>query len=157
MSYRLCFDFEEVEVKSELASSFKEMFDLDFGFITSIPIGVQFLTRDGTWITIEAVFDTGANISLFSRQIGEEIGIVNFISHQLSGIARKKECIIPVKISRVKVRLIDTEGKISPEFDLWVAFAEESVPHALGMKDIIQFFDFKTDSKKKRFYLDWKG
>jgi len=64
---------------------------------------------------------------------------------------------IPVRISRVKARLIDSEGSVSPEFDLWVAFAEESVPHVLGMKDIIQNFDFKTDLKAKKLYLEWKG
>lgn len=156
MSYRLVFEFEQVGIRPDLARSFREVFKQDFGFVTTVPVGVQFLKRDGTWTTVEAMFDTGASVSLFSKQVGEEIGIGNYVSHRLSGIARKEECMVLVKISRVRTRLIDSEGKVSPEFDLWVAFAEESVPHALGMKDIIQHFDFKTDLKAKKLYLEWK-
>lgn len=96
MFYKLVFDFEEVEVRAELASSFRKVFKLDFGLVTKIPVWVQFLKKDGAWTTVEAIFDTGASISLFSKQIGGEIGIAKYIPYRLMGIARREECMVPL-------------------------------------------------------------
>ena len=83
MSSKLVYEFEEVEARPELKRSFRKVFKLDFGVITTIPIGIQFLKKDGTWTTVEAIFDTGASISLFPKQVGEEIGIAKYVSHRL--------------------------------------------------------------------------
>lgn len=155
MSSKLIFDFRKVRIKPELEESFRKEFEEEFGFIISFPVLVQFLRKDGSWMTLEAIFDTGASISLFSKQVGDEIGIEKYVPHRLTGISRKDECSIPVRITKVKARLIDSIGNVSPEFDLWVAFAEISVPHVLGMKGIAERFEFKTDLKAKRLYLEW--
>lgn len=154
MSFKLVFDFEEGRIRSELKQRIYETFRQDFGYVTSIPMSVQLLKRDGMWTTVDAIFDTGAGISLFSKQVGEEIGISKFVSHKLLGIARKEECMIPVRLSMAKARLIDSYGNVSPEFDLWAAFAEEMVPHVLGMKNIIRHFEF--ESVETKLYLSWK-
>lgn len=154
MSFKLIFDFEEGRIRPELKQRIYETFRQDFGYVTSIPMSVQFLKKDGMWTTVDAIFDTGAGISLFSKQVGEEIGIDKCVLHKLSGIAKKEECLIPVKLSMAKARLIDSYGNVSPEFDLWVAFAEEMVPHVLGMKNIVEHFEF--ESIEKKLYLSWK-
>jgi len=156
LSCRLVYPFDETGIRPDLAEAILKEFGLDFGLMTSVPVNAQFLKQDGTWITIDMFFDTGAVISLVSAHVGEEIGLRKYVSHRLSGISRKEECVVPVRISRVRTRLIDSYGNISPEFDLWVAFAEESVPNVLGMKDIIQRFNFKADMKAKKLYLEWK-
>lgn len=97
------------------------------------------------------LFDTGAGISLLSGYVGEEIGISNYVAHKLTGISKKEECMVDVKISRIKVRLIDSYGNISPEFDLWAAFAEGLVPHVLGMKDIADKFKLSLIQQKRVF------
>jgi len=117
----------------------------------------QFLKADGSWRTVEAVFDTGAGISLLPRYESREIGVERSVPHMLTGISKREECLVPVKTSRVRSRLIDSQGSMSPEFALWVAFAErDDVPSILGMKDVINSFKFETDPEGKKLYLTWK-
>lgn len=153
MSSRLVFEFEDIEIKPQIVRRIRQEFKEEFGKITTIPIDVQLQRRDGSWTTTEAYFDTGAGISLFSQQVGEEIGLEKFVLHELTGIAVKKACLVPVKISKVKVRFLDVEGKFSPEFSIWAAFAEQPVPQVIGMKGIIEKFQFETDPANGRFYL----
>lgn len=118
------------------------------------------LAQDIRWLREHAqeylicVFDTGAGISLLPRYESREIGVERCVPHKLTGISKREECLVPVKISRVKSRLIDSQGSLSPEFELWVAFAErDDVPSILGMKDIINSFKLETDPEEKKLYL----
>jgi len=156
LSYKLIFPFEENRIHPTIAEEIRKQLNLDFGFVTSIPILARFLKADGTWRTVEMIFDTGAGISLLPRHVGEEIGIKKYVNHKLTGISKREECLVPVKISRVKAKLIDSEGNMSPEFEIWVAFADrDDVPSVLGMKDIIDKFTFKSDMKAKILYFEW--
>lgn len=156
MSYRLVFPFEESRISPKIAEEIKKELNLDFGFVTSIPVLARFLKADGTWRTVEMVFDTGAGISLLPRYVVEEIGVKKYVNHKLSGISKREECLIPVKISKVRTKLIDSKGNMSPEFEIWVAFADrDDVPSVLGMKDIIDNFRFTSNIKEKTLYLEW--
>jgi len=157
LSYRLIYPFDETGIRPDLAKAIFKKFGLEFGSIISVPVNVQFLKKDRTWTTVDMFFDTGAVISLLSGYVGEEIGIENYVSYKLFGISKKEECMVPVRIARVKVRLIDLYGNMSPELDIWAAFAEETVPHVLGMKDIINKFKFESNPKEKKLYLTWKN
>ena len=156
MSYKLVFNFDESRLKPELEQTIREKFQTEFGVVTTIPVTVQLLKADGRWTTVEAFFDTGAVISLFSKQVGEEIGITRFVPHRLSGISKREECMLAVRLAKARARLVDIMGNTSPELDIWVAFAEEPVPHVLGMKDIINKFRLESDPVEKKFYLTWK-
>jgi len=157
LSSRLVFPFEETRISPKIAKAIKEEFGIEFSFIISVPVLAQFLKADGSWRTVEAVFDTGAGISLLPRYEGREIGVERYAPHKLTGISKREECLVPVKISRVKPRLIDSQGSTSPEFELWVAFAErDDVPSILGVKDIINSFKLETDPEEKKLYLTWK-
>lgn len=158
MSSRLAFPFEETRMAPNIADLIRKEFGIDFSFITSIPVLVQFLRKDGSWHTIEAIFDTGAGISLLPKNEEKEIGVTRYVAHKLSGISRKEECLVPARISRVKSRLLDSYGSKSPEFELWVAFAErDDVPTILGMKDMINNFRFESDPQQKKLYLVWES
>jgi len=156
LSYRLVYPFDETGIRPDLAKTIFERFGFEFGSMISVPVIVQFLKKDGTWTTVDMFFDTGAIVSLLSAQVGEEVGLEKYVSHRLSGISKKEECTVPVRVSRVKARLVDSYGNMSPEIDLWAAFAEEAVPNVLGMKDIISRFKFETDPAEKKLYLTWK-
>lgn len=153
MSSRLTFEYEDTEIKPQIAQAIRQIFGEDFGSVTTIPVDVQLLKRNGSWTTTEAYFDIGAGISLFSKQVGEEVGLHKFVSHELSGIALKRECVVPVKISKVRVRLLDIEGRTSPEFTIWAAFVEQPVPQVIGMKGVINRFKFESDPSNRKFYL----
>jgi hypothetical protein len=156
LSYKLVFPFEESRIHPKIAEEIRKELNLDFGFVTSIPVLARFLKADGTWRTVETIFDTGAGISLLPRYVGEEIGIKKYVNHKLTGISKREECLVPVRISKVRTKLIDSKGNISPEFKIWVAFADrDDVPSVLGMKDIIDNFSFKSDAKQKTLYLEW--
>jgi len=156
LSYRLIFPFEETRIHPTIAEEIRKQLNLDFGLVTSIPVLARFLKADGSWRTVEMIFDTGAGISLLPRYVGEEIGIKRYVNHKLTGISKREECLIPVRISKVRTKLIDSKGNSSPEFEIWVAFADrDDVPSVLGMKDIINNFRFKSDIKEKALYLEW--
>lgn len=157
MFFRLIFSFERSRIKPDIEQSIRSVLQQDFGQITAIPIDVQLRKADNSWITVEAMFDTGATISLFSKTVGEEIGISKYVPHKISGISRKHEALVPIKVARVYARLIDEFGNMSPEFELWCAFAEEMVPNVLGMKDIVDRFKFESDPKENRLVLTWVG
>ncbi len=74
---------------------------------------------------------------------------------KLSGISAEIE--IGAKLIRAELRLHDESGKTSQLFKAWTAIAEkDNVPAILGLKDVSDTHDFRVDSKKKMFYLDFK-
>jgi hypothetical protein len=153
---RLVFPFGE-RVDTKTARSIMEEFGAEFGSITSIPVDTQFLKVDGSWLTVETVFDTGANMSLLPRYAGVNIGIVKYVSSKLSGILRKEECAVPIRIAKVMARLLDDQGNTSPAFELWTAFAErDDVPSLLGTKGIMDNFKLEADPVARNLYLTWK-
>lgn len=149
MSSKLFFPFKETTVRPELARKIREAFGLEFNHITSIPVTALFKKLEGTWTTgINMTFDTGAGISLLPNYLYNELSVQNYVPHQVAGIS--KEILVNVRISRVTAKLIDSHGTSSPEFDLWVAFADrDDVPSLLGMKDIINKVKFKLNPKEK--------
>lgn len=103
-------------------------------------------------------FDTGASISLVPKYIGVELSVQTYVPHELIGIAKRKECMVQVKISRVVMKIEDVYGNVSPEFDVWVAIAErDDVPTVLGMKGILNNFWFESDPLQEKLYMMWKG
>lgn len=157
MSSRLVFSYRETKVKPDLEERIYEAFKTDFGYITSIPVTGVFKKKDGSWTSaINMTFDTGAAISLLPKWISKELEVDKYAPHELTGISKKPECLLPVNISRVTVKLLDIYGEESPEFELWVAFADrDDVPTILGMKDVVSNFRFESDPKEKKLYLIW--
>lgn len=158
MSSKLIFSYKETRLKPELDRNIYEVFGIYFGEVSSIPITAIFKKSDGTWTpAVNAVFDTGAGISLLPRRVSEDLGIDKYVPHKLAGISKKPECLLPVSITRIKSKILDSYGNESPEFDMWVALADrDDVPSILGMKDIINNFKFESDPVEKKLYLMWK-
>jgi len=155
LSSKLFFPFKETTVRPELARKICEAFGLEFNHITSIPVTTLFKKHEGTWTTgINMTFDTGAGISLLPNYLYDELSVQNYVPHQVAGISR--EMLVNVRISRATAKLIDLHGTSSPEFDLWVAFADrDDVPSLLGMKDVVNKVKFELNPKEKTLSLEW--
>ena len=126
-----------------LDQKFSERFGIKFSVIKRPMIAVRFRRYDGLWMerVIRMRMDTGADLSLIPRSLGRELRLKNGIEHSLTGIAMRKECIIPAQIFEVKARLEDEYGHVSKEFKMWTACAErEEVPLVFGMKSALDHF-----------------
>jgi hypothetical protein len=60
---------------------------------------------------------------------------------------QREECLVPAKVTRVRMRLEDGLGHVSPEFEAPVAFA--------AVKPLTPLLD--TLECLERFELTWKG
>jgi len=75
LSYRLIFPFEENRIHPTIAEEIRKQLNLDFGLVTSIPVLARFLKTDGSWRTVEMIFDTGAGISLLPRYGAKKLAL----------------------------------------------------------------------------------
>lgn len=158
MSSKLSFPFEKTLPSADFTDRIYEESKTEFGLLTSVPILARFKKPDGSWTRrIVMVFDTGATISLLPKYVGVQLSVQRYVSHRLIGIAKRKECEIPVKIAQVVMRIEDMYGVTSPELQVWVAIAErDDVPIVLGMKGIMSNFRFEADPSEEKLYLTWK-
>lgn len=97
------------------------------------------------WIAIIAYVDSGADISLFPRRVGEALlglKIEEGKEHLLRGIGGE-----PLKsyVHDIQMRLGDKDFKAR------AAFAETNeVPHLLGRMDVFDVFDVFFDHKRRQ-------
>jgi len=107
---------------------------------------VEFLlhSRAGEWVAVESYVDSGADISLFPRYIGEDLlglEVESGVMIRPMGIARRT---LNSWIHSVPVRLGD-EG-----FEARVAFAETNrVPSLIGRTDFFDRFTVVFDHKER--------
>jgi len=158
LSSKLSFPFEKTLPSSDFTDRIYEEFKTEFGLLPSVPVLARFKKPDGSWTKrLVMIFDTGATISLLPKSIGVQLSVQRYVSHRLIGIAKRKECEIPVKIARAVMKIEDAYGNTSPELQVWVAIAErDDVPTVLGMKGIMDNFRFEADPSEEKLYLTWK-
>ena len=100
------------------------------------------------------IYDTGAVISLVPVLFQDLLKVERFVPIKLSSISPDAE--VGAKLSRTTLRLSDIQGRTSPKIEAWIAIADKNnVPLILGLKDISDTHNFRVDSKKKMFYLDF--
>lgn len=98
-------------------------------------------------IVQKALVDTGAIVSLLPRRIWKRLKIKIIGEHEVKGIVKKNECVLPVKIGIVNCKLVDSQNETQ-----WipiVAYCVDSddVPVLLGMKDALDRFKVEIDVK----------
>ncbi len=156
MSSTLSYKVYQPEFRPEIVESVKRAYGLDIGKAYVYRVLVSFRTKTSWTNSFTLIYDTGAVVSLLPAMFYNLLGVEKSVPIKLSGIAPEVE--VKAKLTRANLRLHDALGKTSPVLEAWVAIAEKDhVPLILGLKDISDAHDFRVDSRKKMFYLDfWK-
>ncbi len=151
LSYRVY----QPEFKPDIVESIKRAYGLDIGKASVCRILVSFRTKTDWTDSFTLIHDTGAVVSLLPAMFYDLLGVEKSAPIKLSGIAPEVE--VKAKLTRANLRLHDAQGKTSPVLEAWVAIAEkDNVPLILGLKDVSDTHNFRVDTKKKTFYLDFE-
>lgn len=117
-----------------------------FGIVYRPIADIEIRSKESEWIAIKPYVDSGADISLFPRSVGEVLlglKIESGKEHLLHGIGMQ-----PIKSfvhDGIQMRLGHEALEIR------AAFAEvDAVPHLLGRMDIFDRFNIAFDCHKRR-------
>jgi hypothetical protein len=156
LSSTLSYEISQTEFRREAAESARKIFGLELGKGYVYSVSASFKTESGWTGPFSMIYDTGAVISLVPVLFQDLLKVERFVPIKLSGISPDAE--VGAKLTRTTLRLSDTQGRTSPKIEAWIAIADKNnVPLILGLKDISDTHNFRVDSKKKMFYLDfWK-
>lgn len=155
MSSTLAYNISLTEFRRDVAESVKRVYGLDIGRGYVYNVFASFKTKTAWTNPIIMIYDTGAVVSLLPGRFQQILGVERSAPIKLSGISPEIE--VGAKLTRAELRLHDESGKTSRGFKAWVAIAEkDNVPAILGLKDVSDTHDFRVDSKRKMFYLDFE-
>lgn len=113
---------------------------------------IQFLSHN-SWNDPEyAIIDTGAPISLVPQYLWENSAISVMGDTELRGVIQKKECILPVKVAKIILRLMDIKY-LTKEIEIKAYLApNDNVPLIIGFEDLLSEFDiFFSYSSQEAF------
>ncbi len=154
LSSTLSYKVSQTEFKRDTVESVRRVFGLDLGNAYVYHVLASFKTRTGWTLPFLMIYDTGAVVSLLPAMFYHYIGVEKSAAIKLSGISPEVE--VGARLTRASLRLQNTEGKTSPRIDAWVAIAEKNnVPLILGLKDVSDTHDFRVETKKRMFHLDF--
>jgi len=156
LSSTLAYNISITQFRREIAESVRRTHGLDIGRSCVYNVFASFKTNTGWTNPIIMIYDTGAVVSLLPGKFRKILGVENLAPVKLSGISPEIE--VDAGLTRAGLRLHDEAGKTTRELKAWIAIAEkDNVPAILGLKDVSDMHDFRVDSKRKMFYLDfWK-
>ena len=123
--------------------------------VTRIFTLMKFMLQDGNWSkTYPALVDTGAYTSVIPASRWKDFELETIANHEMRGIVTKKECFVPVIISKVKLSI--TDGiKETKEFETHVFCAlTDTVPLILGFKDLLDRLKLTIDMKNKEGFIE---
>ncbi|MFW9882472.1 MAG: hypothetical protein ACFFG0_56135 [Candidatus Thorarchaeota archaeon] len=127
--------------------------------VQRLMVDLEFLSAINQVVLVtDAIFDTGAPISLFPKRILKKIPNVRLIPHTFWGIVNKHECQVKAEIGVVAIRFKDLLGKTSPILEIPVAFTDmTNIPHLIGLKGIIEqvkvIIDYQADEFSLQFNI----
>ena len=115
-------------------------------------VDIDLLDLQGnTVISIDAILDTGATISLLPIAYLKRLPVSPTIRHTVWGIVGDPDCRIEAELKVVDIHLKDPDGNVSPVLAVPVAFAlSDDCPHLLGMKGLIENSKICVDLKEKK-------
>ncbi len=115
---------------------------------------MQFLAVKGWGEPEIAIVDTGAPISLvpyriWRKYINEVIG-----ETELRGVIPKKECVMPVKVAIVRIRLVDPEYTTEEiELKAYLALSED-VPLIIGFENLLSEFNIFCSYRTQNAFIE---
>ena len=139
-------EIEDIELKRGSISPY---------LFTRIYATVGYKTKEGLFIYEQGLVDTGAIVSLLPRRVWEKLSIKIIGQHYIKGVIKKKECVLAVKIAKVRSKLIDEFGNETFEFDK-IAYCADSddIPLILGLKEAIDRLNLHILFSKNKAYLE---
>lgn len=101
----------------------------------------QFMASQGWSEPVSAIVDTGAPISLIPHKIWRRCITKVIGETELRGVIPKKECVMPVKVATIGLRLIDPEYATETiEIKAYLA-PNDNVPLVIGFEKLLSEFD----------------
>lgn len=114
-------------------------------------IAVKLLTDDGRYVVIDALIDTGADVSLFPNYLAEQLGFdmsrppEGMVSAAVGGECSYHLCDVTLELRR------------PPEVIRWqasVGFVNHAMSYAiLGTRGFFEFFDLSYSARNRRVEL----
>lgn len=114
----------------------------------------EFKTGDRWTDPYIAIVDTRAPLSLIPQSIWEECDVRILAEHSLKGVVPRKECVLPVSVGEVSLRIVDEEH-ISRELVVKAYPARtDSIPLILGFYDLLSCFRVLFSYEEQRAFLE---
>lgn len=103
----------------------------------------------------EGILDTGAYVTVLPKSFGAELALEEVGRYMLSGINRKAECTMPVKVAYADCVLFDSRGKRSSELRIpcYVSESEDVDVVILGFAGLLTQFELHLDPRRKQAHL----
>jgi hypothetical protein len=105
---------------------------------------VRFVQADGSLFeSLYAIVDTGAHTSVLPLALWQRLAVeIDAEDIAFGGINDRPECRVPASLGRVKCRLTDETGQLSPELDVPCFLAKTNrVPLILGFAGLLSQFN----------------
>ncbi len=132
----------------EIEFDFRKEESRIFGAILR-PVARIILINENVEFPEHVYVDSGADISLISKSVGDALGLKIENTDKITEIKGIGERGIPIIIKKVKIKIRD---KL---FDARIAWALiEEVPLLLGREDVFNIFDIYFKKNKKTIFTD---
>ncbi len=115
---------------------------------------VQFMTSESWSKPESAVIDTGAPISLIPYKIWKKCETRVIGEAELKGVIPKNECVMPVKVGKIELRLIDPMYATETiETNAYLA-QNDNVPLLIGFEKLLSEFDIFFSYHNKNAFIE---
>ncbi len=120
---------------------------------TRVVAEVEFRKVRGGLIYDLALVDSGAPFCLIPERIWKQCKVEILGTHFVQGVAKKPECIVPVQVGRITLRLL-SRGRLAKSLRVTAFLAESNdVPLLLGFHDVLNRFTLYVNKRTRRAYL----
>lgn len=154
LSSKLTFKITEVDFRQDIVDSVRRILQADIGKGYIYRVLVSFKSDKGWTQPVSMIYDTGAAVTLLPCRFIPTLGITQMAEASLGGVV--PGVALKVALTRLRLRIFDHSGNLSPEIGAWVAVAErDDVPLVLGLKDIADKHIFLVEPREGKFYLEF--
>jgi hypothetical protein len=114
----------------------------------------QFMTSESWSKPESAIVDTGAPISLIPYKIWKKCATKIIGEAELKGVIPKKECVMPVKVAKIELRLIDPMYATETiETNAYLA-QNDNVPLLIGFEKLLSEFEIFFSYHNKNAFIE---
>lgn len=155
MPFTLKFPIKKVKPELTLSNILSNATVTNFGgfsiWYAQIVVGLK-----NQWIKhpTRSKIDTGASISLFPEAWATDLNLSDGIEYEFYGVYRKDDCLLPVTLRQIDLKIYDGYGTEGLLKNIWVAFTKvEEAPILLGVKDVLENMNFSFNKEKNEMIL----